>query len=507
MLRRRATWVWFLAVSYVALGLPESSWAARYDGKLTIEVSDELSGKPIAARMELRSSRGRPVRIRPEGAISRDGYFAFDGQITLELKKGDYHFSIDAGPEYRTRSGHFTIERHAEDVSSIPLRRQVNLREQGWWAGDLDVHHRPEDLPLLMRAAGVDFAPVSVRQNVQGKCQQERTLLNDDFTPLSLLDYRRGGGLLFCGVDEKRFAELEICQIPADACSLPMLEKAYDLGADVVALTPFAWDLPIWIAADRLTAIQIIHRHSQTSGPAANEGWGRPRDKRLFVGKLGNGRYSEAIYHHLLNCGLRIPPAAGSGSGAHKNPLGANRVYVECGDEFSTENWLAGLRAGRVVVTNGPLLNSSVEGQSPGHVFHLDRGETRPFQIALSLSFHEKAPVEYLEIVKNGRVEYEVRLDDLTRKKGRLPSLEFDDSGWFLVRAMTNNSQTYQFVSTGPYYVEANYGSRISRSSVEYFLAWLEQAAEKFAENRAVVADIESARSYWQDLLNRANAE
>jgi 5-hydroxyisourate hydrolase-like protein (transthyretin family) len=501
------TGLWFLATILAGFGTGPTLWAAGYDGKLTIEVADEVTGKPIAVRMELKNSRGRPMRVRAKGTVSRDGYIVFDGQIDLELKKGDYRFTVEAGPEYRTRSGHFSIERHAEDVSSVTLRRHVDMRKLGWWAGDLDVRHSSKDLPLLMRAAGIDFAPKLIRENIQGKCQQASIPVEKIFGPRLLLDYRRGGGLLFCDADGTQLPGFDICQSPADASSLPTLEAAYDAGAEVVALTPFAWDLPLWIAADKLTAIQIIHRHQQPNGPAANEGWGRPRDKRLFPSRLGNGRYGEAIYHHLLNCGIRIPPAAGSGSGTNKNPLGTSRVYVEFGDEFSIKKWLAGLRAGQVVVTNGPLLSTSVEGQVPGHVFHLDRGQTRQLQIALSLSFYEKAPVEYLEIVKDGRIEYEVRLDELAKQKGRLPPLEFDDSGWFLVRAMTSNSQFYQFASTGPYYVEANYGSRISRKSVEFFLAWLDQAAEKFAENEAVLADIESARPYWQDLLSRANAE
>ena len=34
------------------------------------------------------------------------------------------------------------------------------------------------------------------------------------------------------------------------------------------------------------------------------------------------------MYYHVLNCGLRIPPVAGSGSGTNDNPVGTNRVYV-----------------------------------------------------------------------------------------------------------------------------------------------------------------------------------
>ena len=115
--------------------------------------------------------------------------------------------------------------------------------------------------------------------------------------------------------------------------------------------------------------------------------------------------------------------------------------------------------------------------------------------------------MEYLEIVKNGRVEYNIRLSDLAKKKGRLPPLQFDQSGWFLVRAITSSTETYQYATTGPYYVEQDYRPRVSRKSVQYFLDWLDEAAEKFADNQQVLSDIDQARPYWQDLLDRANAD
>ena len=52
------------------------------------------------------------------------------------------------------------------------MRRRVDMRAEGWWAGDLDVRQRAEDLPLLMRAASVDFVPTIVHENLKGKCQK-----------------------------------------------------------------------------------------------------------------------------------------------------------------------------------------------------------------------------------------------------------------------------------------------------------------------------------------------
>jgi len=510
--------VWTTAARFAALAalcLSTPVAAARYDGKLTITTLDEQTQQPIPVRMELRNGRGRLVKVRAEGAISRGDYFVFDGQVTLELKKGPYTFLIEAGPEYQTRPGHFTIERHAEDNTEVVLRRRVDMQAEGWWAGDLDVRQRYRDLPLLMRAAGVNYAPIFVRENVRGKCKKKSLPSNLPkqefagiiFGPKYSLDYRRGGGLLFFDENNTGISALDVCQAKADGSSLASLQTANETGATVVALTPFAWDLPIWIAQGKIDALQIIHRHALADDVVDNEGWGRKRDKTFFPGKTGNGRWSEKIYHHLLNCGLQIPPAAGSGSGTNKNPVGTNRVYVQCGEACTPEIWFAGLRSGKVMVTNGPLLRTQVEGQPPGHQFQLDNGESRDFQIAMNLAFYEKAPVEYLEIVKNGLVVHDIRLNELAKQNGRLPLLNFDGSGWFLVRAMTSTTKNYQFATTGPYYVRSNYQPRISRSSVQFFLDWLDAATQEFANNETVLADIAAARPYWQKLRTQANAD
>ena len=493
-------------------GLTETVLAARYDGKLTIRVLDQDSQQPIPARMDLLNSRGRPVRTRPANATTQDNYFVFDGEVTLELRKGHYQFLIEAGPEYQTRPGHFEIQKNSEDATTITLKRRVNMQAEGWWAGDLDVRLRADTLPALMRATRVNLAPILVRENLRGKCKVAR--LPKQFSapqfgevvlgPNFAVDHRRGGGVLLYGPSEKA-KTLDVCKLKADSAETSFEAKVTE--NTVVALTPYAWDFPIWIAKGQLDAVQIIHHHALVDDSVDNESWDRKRNKKFFPGKTGNGRWSEKIYHHLLNCGLRVPPAAGSGAGTNKNPVGTNRVYVQCGEEFSVDHWFAGLKVGKVMVTNGPLLRTRVSGEPPGHQFQLDQGETREFQIALDLAFYERAPVEYLEILKNGRVEHEIRLDELARKKGRLPPLSFDQSGWFLVRAITSTTKNYQFATTGPYYVEANYRPRISRQSVEFFLTWLEEAKQEFADNADVLANIETVIPFWQDLLAKANAD
>jgi hypothetical protein len=444
--------------------------APRPDGQLEIAVVDSQTGQPIAARMHLRNTRRRPVELNLPNIAEFAGHFYIDGRLVLPLRRGQYAFELDAGPEYLNQTGHFEIDRHADDTKRIEMKRFANLAEEGWWAGDLDVDRNPRDLPLIFRAEQLQdiempgFARLIMDAPRQSKFREEFT---------------RSG----------RKSEIKIARIP------------------------YAWNMPIWLAREELDAIQLIHGHALRDGVADNEDDGRPRDRSLYPGRSGNSRWSETVYYHVLDCGLRIPPAAGSGSGANENPVGTNRVYVHCGEEFSAESWWEGLQAGRVFVTNGPLLRPKVEGRPPGHVFHLTLGDTLTLEIGLDLA--TRVPIDYLQIVQNGKVEAEVRLADWKNRKGRLPPVTFQESGWFLVRAVTNNQQTYQFASSGPYYVEQAGRPRVSRRSVHYFLDWLEAAkgraketqAQDLATRRSPLAEHESARHFFIRLLSQANAD
>lgn len=194
-------------------------------------------------------------------------------------------------------------------------------------------------------------------------------------------------------------------------------------------------------------------------------------------------------------------PSAGSGSGVAPNPVGYNRVYVHLDGEFTYQKWFEGLKAGRVMVTNGPLIRPEVEDEMPGHVFHADAGQEVELEIGLTLSTRDK--ISYLEVVKDGRRVHEVRLADWEKLGGKLPPLRFQQSGWFLVRAVTDLPNTYRFASTGPYYVEIGYQPRISRGSAQFFLDWLDERAKKFKPHESD----ERVRDFWQAILSKANAE
>jgi hypothetical protein len=241
-----------------------------------------------------------------------------------------------------------------------------------------------------------------------------------------------------------------------------------------------------------------------------NEAWGKPRLVERLPAPLGNGYWSQEIYYHLLNCGLRIPPSAGSASGVLPNPVGYNRVYVHLDGEFSYDKWWEGLRAGRSFVTNGPLLRVKADGKLPGHVFTAGRGKELDVELKAELAGRDK--VRFLEIIKDGQVERKVSVEELA-KNGSLGKLRFTTSGWFLVRAIADNPKTFRFASTAPYYVEiGDTKQRISKASAQFFLDWTQERAKRVKlenadQRREVLEHHTAAEKFWKGLLGRANAE
>ena len=321
------------------------------------------------------------------------------------------------------------------------------------------------------------------------------------------IDARGGGVLLFYNLD----TPLDLGGVRQNA---PPQQEAIAAAkrqphAWVDARIAYGWDVPSWVASGQLDSVQVINSNLRRGSTVSGERSGKPRDTLLYSGTSGNGRWSEAIYYHLLNCGLRIPPTAGSGSGEVANPLGYNRMYVHVDGDFSYDAWWEGVRAGRVVVTNGPLLRPYVEGEAPGHVFHAEEGQIVELEVGLTLSMRE--PVSYLEVIKDGQVEQTARIADWAAAGGKLPKIVFEQSGWLLIRAACEVPGTYRYAMTAPYYVEIGEEPRISKKSAQFFLDWVNERIsglrrDDLRERETALKYHRQAQAYWQELVSRANA-
>ena len=496
----------------VALLCPEL--AVAQIGVIDFQIVDSDSKEQIPARIHLWDSKGKV--IRPPALPFWHDHFVCNGKVRLRVPPGDYRFEIERGPEYRIHYGNFRMLPGAREAKVIPLKRILDMSEKGWYAGDLNIHRPVKDVPLLMQAEDLYVAPVITWWNKQNlwsglDLPDESLQLVDGKRWMHVLsgeDERDGGALLYHNMPE-------IFDITAGEKTFPSsMEYLIPIrrmpGVHVDIEKPFWWDTPLWIASGMVDSIGLLNNHMQRSKVLPNEAWGKPRDARRFPGVHGNGKWSQEIYYQILNTGHRIAPSAGSASGVLDNPVGYNRVYVHCGDDFNWNSWWKNLKAGKVVVTNGPIMRPLVNGQLPGHVFEAPAGETLSLQPTLNLAIQDK--VEYLEIVRDGLVIENVPLDEYAKMGGRLPKVEFKESGWMLIRAVTNNPKTYRLASSGPYYVEIGGARRISKASTQFFIDWLKERQQKVmledpTQQQAVLRYYVGAQKYWEAVIKAANAD
>jgi hypothetical protein len=433
----------------------------------------------------------------------------------LDLPSGAYRYEIERGPEFERANGSLTIG--ASDSQSVTnqVRRLVNLSREGWWSGELHVHRPIADIELLMRAEDLHVAPVITWWN-DDNTWKNRALpatplvrFDDDrfYHLMGGEDERNGGALLYFNLNQPLDISGAAREFPSPMKFLAEARRHPGVWVDIEK--PFWYDVPVWLSSGQVDSIGIAHNHMHRGGVYPDEAWGRQRDRQRLPDPLGNGTWTQEIYYHALNCGLRIPPSAGSASGVLPNPVGYNRVYVQLDGELSHEKWWDGLKAGRVFVSNGPLLRCRANGEWPGYVFKAQANEAIELELQAKLDLRDL--ISGIEIVQNGRVVRTIPRAG-SKHNGSLGTVRFTESGWFLVRGMAAVPETFRFASTGPFYVEIGSSPRVSKASAQFFLDWVRERAKQIkledpGQKDEVLRHHRAAEKFWEGKVATANAE
>ena len=472
------------------------------------------------ARIHLTDLNGKVVKVT-EYPWWHD-HFVSPGVATVTLPEGHYRAVIERGPEYVSARATFSIHSGQTTPLEVPIDRFVDMPSKGWWPGDLHVHRPPEDIEALMRAEELHIAPVITWWNNKNYWANRpipgNPLVHFDgnrfYDVMAGEDERNGGAFLYFNywapLEFKGF-DKEWPTSKFETLNVRLRGVSHRGGEWIDIEKPFWWDVPVAIASQGCNSIGIANNHMCRSGMYESEAWGKPRDTARLPAPRGNGYWSQEIYYELLNAGIRIPPSAGSASGVLPNPPGYNRVYVHIDPQkdgaLSWETWWGCLRLGRSFVTNGPMLLVQANGEWPGHLFQ----SHELIDITLSAEILTQDNIPYVEVIKNGALYRTVPFSELKRS-GSLGALRFEESGWFIVRAVTDNPKTFRFASTAPFHVEVGKsGTRISRASAQFFLDWVrERIARIKHDDRNKLAEILSvhnkAEDFWRARVKRANA-
>ena len=195
----------------------------------------------------------------------------------------------------------------------VTLARIANLRSEGWYSGDMHVHRPVNEIERLMMAEDLDFAPVIGWWNTPAKnaASMEQTEFRFDghrvYSIMAGEDEREGGALLFFGLKRPLDLSVRSREFPSPMSFVQEArQRTQQVWIDIEK--PFWWDVPTWLATGQMNSIGIANNHMCRAEMLANEAWGKPRDASRLPAPRGNGFWSQEIYYHILNAGIRIAP-------------------------------------------------------------------------------------------------------------------------------------------------------------------------------------------------------
>jgi hypothetical protein len=231
---------------------------------------------------------------------------------------------------------------------------------------------------------------------------------------------------------------------------------------------------------------------------------------------MGSGdRASSALYHRLLNCGLRLSASAGTDCFLNRIRSwlpGAERAYVKVDGPFTYDKWIDGLRAGQSFVSNGPMVELTVDGQGIGSTLELAGAR----EVKVKARAQSQFPLDRVEILVNGQVARTIPLARDGLQAEAEQSVKLDRSGWIALRtagpAVPFVEGEWVYAHTSPVYVTVGGQPAGEAEDARYFLAWIDrhwdlvQERDRFpdeASKAAIQAEIAAARQMYQKIIDR----
>jgi hypothetical protein len=166
-----------------------------------------------------------------------------------------------------------------------------------------------------------------------------------------------------------------------------------------------------------------------------------------------------------------------------------NRVFVQVQGGFSYDTWIAGLRAGRTFVSNGPLLELRVNDKGPGASLET----SGPLQISANVI--SRLPFERVQIVYNGEV-----VAEHSSRNQREVKLEAEivvtRGGWIAAR-VSGGGQTHAgstvFAHTSPIYVRVPGTSNRKAETAGAFIDEIEESMQFIRKSYRFAKDADRA--------------
>jgi hypothetical protein len=424
----------------------------RSPGIIRGSLVDGSTRKPIAAKIRVTDTSSEEayfpaaaIKTMPQRAPAGvKHYFYARGSYEIAVPPGRYQIEVVRGLMHEAVTDFTEVGSGITHVLDFAVPVLKDLPASGWYSGNTHTHYHleidedPDDrLRMVPPAEALDVSVISYL------IRNDSPYITNRYPVGRLPEFSRDGTLIDMGEEARN--NRTFGEIGYGHClflNIPRLIEPVSTG--LLSKDGKAPDFP---------TLSMLCAEAQKAGGTTvwcHNGQGMEMPIGFALGHVNAYNLGDGLdanyerYYRLLNCGFRCPASSGTDWWIYDH----NRVFVKVENGFSYDSWLTGLRAGRTFVSNGPLLELSLNGKGPGEAIET----TGPLLItARAVS---RIPFERLQIIKDGTIVAEQNA--INRREARIErEIITDSSGWVAAR-VSGDSKTHAgyavFAHTSPVY-------------------------------------------------------
>jgi TolB protein len=467
-------------------------------GRISLRVVGP-TGKPVAARVFVTGTDGRAYApdtawMHADDSFTRSErpfeahYFDTMGTSELTVPAGSVQVDVMHGFEFGFEQRRVEVTADKTLSLTIQLKPNIPYEPAEWISGDVHVHmnyagtYRNTPVHLVEQAAAENLA--IVENLIVNKEQRfpDIAYFSPKLDAASNLDH-----LIFHGQEfhTSYWGHLGLLGLKNN-----LILPGYAGYPNTAASSLYPANANVADMAHAQGAlVGYVHPLDSVPDPAkdASLTYELPADVALgrvdYIEVVGfaDHKSTAEIWYKLLNCGFRLPTAAGTdfmGNYASlRGPIGLNRVYAQVKPgSLKVEPWLESIKSGRTFATNGPLLWFELGGKTAGGEVQLEKKQEVPFKLGL----RSIVPLDHLQIVCNGKVAHEIELKGDRKSAEASGGIAIDGSGWCVLRAFSDQAEypildLYPYATTSPVYVSIAGAPLHSPADAAYFVAWVDR--------------------------------
>jgi Tol biopolymer transport system component len=486
-------------------------------GQLQLTLKDAQTGDPALARVSVQQVGGK--FHFPLGELYRItsgvGHFYAREHASLTVPSGRYVIQAWRGPEYWAYRETVEVGPGKDTPVLLALDRWVNMPQLGWYSGENHIH------------ANYGYGawhndPRSIRDQCEGEDLHVSNVVvaNSDGDGVFDRDYFLGRPDPLSTSRHILYWNEEFRSTIWGHLTLGSLSHLVEPIFTGFKETTNPWDVPSNAEIAERTRAQggtVSYTHPASNLESlydgAYSGKGLPVDAALgrvdTIDVMGSGYgASVRVWYRLLNCGIRLPAAAGTDVFLNRIPSyppGWGRCYVRLTNALTYPDWIRGQKAGRSFVTSGPMLEWNVDGRESGQTLSLDGPRSLRVKTRISSQF----PIKSLELIVNGSV-VSTNASVVNEREWVLDQeLKIERAGWISVRGSSANTAfpgLAQLVAhANPVYVDMPSRPFDASSDTKYFLEWIDRLEGDLKKRdripvgwERVKAQLDAARAFFK---------